>query len=61
MLPVLVWAGLIYLAQFWLGEFGVSLMGVGAALLIPNYLHFNTYYSLIENSSFIVWVGGLGE
>ena len=36
-------------------------MGVGTALLIPSYLVFNTYFSLIENASFIVWVGGLGE
>jgi len=59
-LPVLVWAGLTYLAQYWLGSFGVSLIGVGTALLIPNYLHLNTYYSLVENASFLVWVGTLG-
>ena len=60
-MPVLIWAGLIYLAQYWLGSFGVALLGVGTALLIPNYLVLNTYYSLIENTSFIVWVGDLGD
>ena len=46
-LPVVIWAGLLYRGQYWLGELGVSLMGVGTALLIPSYLVFNTYFSLM--------------
>ena len=39
---------------------GVSLVGVASSLLIPSYLVSNTYFSLLENASFIAWVGGLG-
>lgn len=60
-LPALLWAGLAYLGQHWLGSYGVSLVSVGTALMIPNYLNINTYYSLVENCSFISWVGEVGE
>ncbi len=60
-LPMIVWAGVAYLAQWWLGSFGVALIALGNALLIPSYLGINTYYCLTENASFTIWVGGLGE
>jgi Na+/H+-translocating membrane pyrophosphatase len=45
--PVVIWAGVLFLSYFWLGSFGVSLAAVGSALLIPNYLNINTYFSLV--------------
>lgn len=59
-LPALLWAGLTYLGQYWLGSFGVSLISIGTALMIPNYLNINTFYSLVQNSSFVCWVGETG-
>ena len=59
--PILVWAALTYLGQHWLGSFGVSLIAVGTALLIPCFLGANTFYSLAENCSFAVWIGEVGE
>lgn len=60
MIPGILWAALCYLAQYWLGSFGVALITLGTALLIPNYLGINTYYSLGDNSSFSLWVGEVG-
>ncbi len=59
--PVIIWAGVLFLSYFWLGSFGVSLAAVGSALLIPNYLNINTYFSLVETGSFVTFVGQLGE
>jgi K(+)-stimulated pyrophosphate-energized sodium pump len=59
--PIIVWASLSFLSYFWLGGFGASLMAVGVALLIPNSLAANTYFSSIENASFISYVGQLGD
>lgn len=57
---MLVWAGLTYMGQYLLGSFGVSLVSVGTALLIPSLLSANTFYSLTESASFTIWVGELG-
>lgn len=57
--PIVVWAGVGYLAYFWLGSLGAALSAVGVALLIPNYLAINTYFALVDNASFCVFVGQL--
>lgn len=58
---MIFWAGISFLSYFWLGSFGISLMNVGIALLIPNYLNINTYFSIVENSCFVAHVGQLPE
>jgi hypothetical protein len=45
--PMIFWAGITFLGYYWLGSFGLSLMSIGVAILIPNYLGINTYFSLI--------------
>lgn len=56
-LPIIFWSGLTFLSYYWLGGLGVALLSIGIAMMIPNSLGVNTYFALIETSSFITHVG----
>ena len=53
MIPFLLIAGLGYLSAYWLGAFGLSLMAVGFISLLPLYLNICTFYSIVDNASYV--------
>jgi Na+/H+-translocating membrane pyrophosphatase len=49
-------AGLGYCCAYWLGGFGVGLMGVGFLALLPVYMNISNFYSYVDNASYISYV-----
>lgn len=50
-----------FLANYWLGTFGVGLLAVGFILILPVYMNFSIVYSLLENTSYIAYITNLDE
>jgi Na+/H+-translocating membrane pyrophosphatase len=52
-IPIVTYASILFLAYFWLGAFGVGLISIGIATLIPNFLGVSIFISVTEISSMI--------
>jgi K(+)-stimulated pyrophosphate-energized sodium pump len=55
-IPIVAWTGIGFLSYYWLGSYGVGLLSIGIASLLPNYLTINTFFASIENASFIAYI-----
>lgn len=54
--PVVLMAGTLFLADYWLGAYGMGLAVVGYLALLPHYTNGEIVYSSLENSSYIAYI-----
>lgn len=53
--------GIGFLGFYWLGTFGIAVIAVGIACLLPNYLAINSFCASTENASMIGFINQLPE
>lgn len=54
--PVVFIAGTLFLADYWLGAYGMGLAVVGYLSLLPHYLNGTIIYSSLDNSSYLTYI-----
>ena len=60
-IPIIFIAGTLFLADYWLGAYGMGLAVVGFLSLTPHYLFGTIVYSSLENSSYIAYIAQFDE
>ena len=60
-LPTVMIVGMAFVGSYWLGVYGVCLIALGFISSFPLYSFVNNYYSIADNTTFIIYISKMSE